>query len=421
MLKNILKKVVIVLLFISIVALPVFGFHFYDFGYDSQNKAWFSNWTTISRSVFQENALLTNRQLGGGTTVFLTFDEDDMGNVTEEDYDKVAGILKERLLAMGYSDTQTSVTEDTLLQIDFSEKNYVSATIASISTIGDWKLTGTSNTSIICDATMVEDAYVTTPMTGGYGVEVKFTEDGAKAFRSNVSSLATSGSYMCLMMDDQYIAFPSLQNSNVGETFNLTTYENYSDAAMLATVIKYGALPAELSIERTQALPADIGGGLFVGIVVAFSLILLCATVLLLVKGRTFGIFAVMALLSNIAIFFTAVANAYVMLNLLTLIFFAVFAVFATVLYYYALLKATKGGLPALKKANVKMIWTHAILLALSLILYITVTGPAIYVVRSLLLFTCANFILYFIFIVFGINTVSEGMQLKKEANESNQ
>ena len=58
MIKNILKYALIFLIFISVLIVPILGVWFGDFD---------------SPSIFDDNVLLTDRQLGGGSSVYLAF------------------------------------------------------------------------------------------------------------------------------------------------------------------------------------------------------------------------------------------------------------------------------------------------------------------------------------------------------------
>ncbi len=399
MTKKNIKFLFIALLFICIIAVPLFGVSFYE-----------------SPSIFHDNAILTNLKFGGGSSVYLSLDTEDEKIVTDENLQKTADILEVRFHDRGYNDAKTSVVDKTV-RLDIAQKSFVDSVVGSIATLGEWKFVGSDMNQTLCDASMVKDAYVSANPTGGYGITLVFTEKGKSEFFANTATFAASGANFYLMMDGQYAAMATISDSTVRDTFTFGAYE-YTSAASVASMIKNGQLPAQVKIEKTEALAPAIGTATQTVIFGACAVLFVVFLLLFFLKGKTAGIFPAFALIANLAVFLTAMANASYQLNFVTLITMVVCLALASVFYLFAVsgvgasLKATKtvsaSAMAKLNKFNVKAIWIHAIVLAISLICFLFVQGMVLYVARIALLFTCADFILYFLFVYFGIHTMAE-------------
>lgn len=397
--KKTLKLVFIALLLISIIAVPVIGVSFYD-----------------SPSIFDDNAILTNIKFGGGTTVYLSLDTVDPTLKTEDSLNKTAETLENRFIDRGYTDAKVSV-KDSTLRLDVSQKDYIDTLIASVCSLGQWSFVGSDSTTTLCNATMVKDAYVSANPNGGYSITLEFTKEGKSEFFANTSSYAASGASFYLMMDGSYAALATISDATVRDTFSFGQYE-YSSAASVASMIKHGELPANVKIEKIEALAPALSTTTLTVIYSVIALILVALIALMILIGKVNGAFAVSALISNIAIFLTAMANASYQLNFVTLSTMTVCLVLAGIFYIAALVTVKKNlsgtgsvsssAIKALNKVSLKGFWAHVIVLAIALICMMFTHGTILYIARIALLFTCADTILYFIFVYFGIRTLAE-------------
>ena len=396
--KNI-KFLFLAFLFVCIACVPVFGVSFYD-----------------SPSVFDDNAILTNIKFGGGTSVYLALDSQDEKVVTEENLNKTATILKKRFQDRGYNDATTSLVDKTI-RLNFAQKDYIDSLITSVASLGEWSFVGSDPSKPLCTASMVKDAYVSANADGGYSITLEFTKEGKGEFFANTASYAASGASFYLMMDGQYAAMANITDSTVRDTFTFGSYE-YTGAATLASMIKNGQLPSAVKIVKTEALAPELGTGVQVLIYGAVALILVALLAFFFLKGKIAGIFPAASLLSLIAVFLTAMANASYQLNFVTLITMTLCLIFAGFLNLFATTpvgnslkknNAVSGSaMKNLNKVTLKAVWAHAILLAISLVFMFFAHGMVLYAARIVLLFTCANAILYSIFVYFGIRTLAE-------------
>lgn len=399
MLKQILKIALLCLLLVAIVVVPLVGVTFYE-----------------SPGLLTGGELFANLKFGGGTSIYLGLaDGVDLTN-QEENIKKSAEILEERFHAMGFSDTVVKADKE-FVRIDLARKSFIDSTISEVCAVGDWSFVGSDLATAICNGSFVEDAGVTSNSDGSFGVTIHFTKDGAKNFSKNVSNYALKSSNFYLMMDGQLMAAATAPDAEEHETFTFGSFA-YDSAIMIATFMKHGALPSQMQIEKTEPLAPTMSKTALTAITVALAALLVILAALILVKGRLAGVFGVAALIANVAIFATAMLNSAFMLNFYTLAAMIVFAVIAAIIYIGALSPIgasykeknmiSASALIKMKKFNLKSIWIHAAIFAVALICLMFARGDFFYIVKAALTFSVSNFVLYFVFLVFGVNTLAE-------------
>lgn len=413
--KKTLKFVCIALLFVAIIAVPLLGVRFNNFGYNKDSKEWTSDWTTLVPSVFDENSVLTNMQFGGGSAVYLTYDSDDEKINTAENLEKGAKILEERFQGRGFSDAKAKV-EDGKIRVDFAQKTYIDSVIQSFGSMGDWSFVGSDMTKVLCDESYVKDASVVANAQGGYSVSIEFTKKGSEEFYANTASYAVSGSYFYLMLDGQMAAYANLTDSSVKETFTFGQYD-YENAAAIASFIKTGPLPEAIKVVNVTELEPTLGKGLLTAIYAVIAVLLLCFVAAFFFVGKKAGIFATFAFVADAAILLTAMLSSSFQLNFITLITMVVFMILAGLVLIGALRPIGQSikekafvSVPAvasLSKFNTRLIAVHAAVLFIALICFLFGKGNFMYVVRLSMLFSAANAAVYFLLFYFGIHSMA--------------
>lgn len=414
--KKTLKYALIALLFVAVVAIPLMGVRFHNFGYNKDSKEWTNDWTTLVPSVFDDNAILTNMQFGGGSAVYLQFDSEDEKITTEENLKKGAEILEDRFQNRGYTDAKAKV-EDGMIRVDFAQKTYIDSVIQSFGSIGEWSFVGSDMSKVLCDGSYVDGASVSANPQGGYSVTLEFTEKGAEEFFANTASYAVSGSYFYMMLDGSMAAYANITDASVRETFSFGQYD-YENAAALASYIDSGALPAGVKVVKINELAPTLGTSLLALIYAVVAAILAAGIVSFFINGKKAGIFATIALLADVAILLTAMLTSSYQLNFITLITMVVLLALAALYMTLALrpigtsLKdkaaVTAHAINDLNKYNFKSLMIHALVLIISLICFLFAKGNFMYIVRIAMLFSAANAAVYFIFFYFGIRTMAE-------------
>jgi len=414
--KKTLKYVLIALLFVAVVAVPLFGLRITNFGYNKDSKEWTGDWITLVPSLFDENSVLANMQFGGGSAVYLHYDAEDEKANSEENLKKGAEILESRFQDRGYTDAK-AVVEEGSIRLDFAQKTYIDSVIQSFGSIGDWSFVGSDMTKVLCDSSYVEGASVTANPLGGYSVTIEFTKKGAEEFYANTASYAVSGSYFYLMLDGGMAAYATVSDSSVKDTFSFGQYD-YENAAALASFIKSGPLPAAVKVVEVKEVEPTLGKALLTVITSAVAIVAIACIISFFVFGKKAGLFASLAFVADVAVFAIAMLTSSYQLNFITLITMCVVMILAAVLYVLPIrgigqsLKEKKfvsaPAVAALNKYNLRILLIHAAILFVSLICFLFVKGNFMYVVRIAMLFSAVNAAAYFIFFYFGIRTLAE-------------
>ncbi|MBP5289032.1 MAG: hypothetical protein J6Z79_04075 [Clostridia bacterium] len=458
MLKNRLKFAVVILILLCLVAAPVFGVSFYD-----------------SPSIFEENAFSTNRELGKGTSVFLKFaesedeaivEEEEPDSVpaetaetaetvestesepevttetetlkpassdsaaiklTDEEIDDAANALAERFKAIGYTDIVVEPAENDQIRVDIAQTSFIDSVMGEVAKKGEWGFYDPSQ-NVVCDATMVKEASIRTSQYG-YFIRLDFTEEGAEQFKTKCSPLATSSGSAYFEVDGSFISIVSFSDITFGDSFTFGSYGNYGfndygTAALYCAMINEGALPDSMEIASTEPLAPTTPQAVILGMIALFIVAFLVFTVLYVLQGRTVGLFAAGALLGDVGLMLVFMANKAFQVNIATVIVLFVAMILAGLLFLYAVRpcgKALKEGKTissalsgSVKKINIRALWIHAAIFALTIILWLTVQGTVVYVVRSVMIASLVNLGSYFLLFVFPAYTLSDVQQSKK-------
>ncbi len=414
--KKTLKYALIALLFVAVVAVPLLGVRFHNFGYNKDSKEWSNDWTTLVPSVFDDNSILTNMQFGGGSAVYLKYDSEDEKANTKENLEKGAEILEARFQDRGYTDAK-AIVEDGMIRLDFAQKTYIDSVIQSFGSIGEWSFVGSDMSKVLCDASYVKGASVSANAQGGYSVTLEFTEKGAEEFFANTASYAVSGSYFYLMLDGQMAAYANITDASVNETFSFGQYD-YENAAAIASFIDSGALPEAVKVVNVEEVEPTLGKAVLTVIAVIIAGLFAACVVAFFLFGKKAGIFATAALIADGAILLTSMLTSSFQLNFITLITMVVVMLLAAIYMALALrpigqsLKdkafVSAPAIAALDKINFRTIAIHAAVLLVSLICFLFAKGNFMYIVRICMLFSAANAAVYFLFFYFGIRILAD-------------
>ena len=88
-------------------------------------------------------------------------------------------------------------------------------------------------------------------------VQLQFTDEGAQKFA--VATSANVGKPIYIIFDDEVVSYPTVQTAITDGNAVINSIGTYEEAENLASTIKIGALPLELSELRSQVLGAKLG------------------------------------------------------------------------------------------------------------------------------------------------------------------
>lgn len=127
-----------------------------------------------------------------------------------------------------------------------------------------------------------------------YGVQLTFTDDGAKKFEEATSN--NVGNIIYIIYDGQVVSAPRVQTTISGGTASITNMESFESADTLATFVRIGSIPLTLKEVSSNIVGAQLGKdairtSLYAAIL---GLILLC--IFMIVVYKIPGVVATFAL-----------------------------------------------------------------------------------------------------------------------------
>ena len=151
----------------------------------------------------------------------------------------------------------------------------------------------------------VSDASATTSQQS-IGYEVAFRLDSVGAQRFATITRNNVGKPFAIILDGEVISAPVINSPITGGSGVITGNFDSKEATELATLLRAGALPAKLTVLEEQTVGPDLGAdSIRAGTIAAIVGTIALALFMIATYGR-FGVFAVVALVVNIALIFGA-------------------------------------------------------------------------------------------------------------------
>lgn len=214
---------------------------------------------------------------GGVSITYQTVEE----NPTAEEMSDT--VYKLQLKAQSYS-TESAVYQEgnNRINIDIPGATDANAILEELGKPGTLQFCD-SNGEVLLTGNDVKNA--TAGMTDENGtkkyiIELTFTDEGAKKFES--ATEANVGKPLYIIYNDNVISYPTVQEKISGGQASITGLTDYDEATRIASTIRIGALPVELTELRSNVIGATLGqeaistslkaGAIGVGLVMLFMI-----------------------------------------------------------------------------------------------------------------------------------------------------
>ncbi len=386
-----------------------------------------------------ENA--ENAESGTGTNNVII----NTKEYTKEDYEKAAASIETRLKTIGYNDTVALATDDGQVRVDTSMKSQAELDsmymVSSTYTMdyspvfgfyqqGSWSIKSSAGNTL-CDASMIKNAEITSS-SYGYFIRLNFTEEGAKQFEENCTPLATTSQSAKLSINGIDLVDVPLSNVKFGKTFTINAGTengiqygfNTQYATWILSYMRSEALPATMEVVSVETLAPSLPQGVILGVGILFAVTFLACAILLIAQGRMAGLFAAGALLGDVAAMLIFMVNKAFQVNLGTVIALYVCMLLAGIFFLFTVrpcgkvLKNKQSIRPVLsgpvKKMNIRCLWIHAIIFAVSLALVMLLRGSVVYIAYAVMVASVVNFVSYFALFLFPAYTLAGAQSDKK-------
>ena len=135
---------------------------------------------------------------------------------------------------------------------------------------------------------------------GGFQINFGFDNRGARRFadytRNNI------GATFAIVLDGQYISAPTIQTAIVQGSGRITGSFSAQEATEVSTLIRSGALPAELATLEQRSVGADLGADSVRAGTIALIIGFIGVIIYMVISYGRFGVYADIALVANVVL-----------------------------------------------------------------------------------------------------------------------
>lgn len=255
----------------------------------------------------------------------------DGADPTNEELDGAAEVMRQRLVAQGINDysVYSDYNSDRIVvQFPWAEDEETFDPETAISELGataqlqfiegtDTDEEGNPTGEVILDGSMVESAqaaYVATDSQGSnyqWVVQLDLNEDGAAAFSTATSELASSNGQIAIWMDDQMISAPTVEEAITNGQAMISGDFDSETATTLANQINGGSLPFSLETASYSTIDPTMGEGARDAMILAAVIAFVLICIFMLAVYRLPGVVAVIALMGQVALMIAALTGFF--------------------------------------------------------------------------------------------------------------
>jgi protein-export membrane protein SecD len=141
---------------------------------------------------------------------------------------------------------------------------------------------------------------------GGFQINFQFDNRGARRFSDYTTEHV--GELFAIVLDNEIISYPRIQTPITGGSGRITGNFAPEEAQRIATLIRSGALPAELKTLDQRTVGPDLGADSVRAGAMASAIAFGLVVIFMLVTYGRFGVYANIALIANLILIFGALS-----------------------------------------------------------------------------------------------------------------
>lgn len=214
----------------------------------------------------------------GGVAVVFEVQTDATGKELNELMVQTIEVISRRVNAMGLTEPNITRQGETDIRIELPGVSNAQEALAIVGKTaqlefrlvddGAFALSGMTtdmfDSSFVVGGDNVETAQLSQSQQGGHGVSVEFNKEGAVAFAKGTEeafniSQGHSTRQIAIVLDGEVISAPVPSTIIADGKAQITGSFTFEEASLLASLIRGGALPAELKEVQTQVIGATLG------------------------------------------------------------------------------------------------------------------------------------------------------------------
>ena len=257
---------------------------------------------------------------GGIYTVFYADDAGYSASEFKALLEGTASVLRTRLTEQGYTEANVSLQGTNYIRVEIPDVTDPQEVIDLIGTPAHLKFVDPYGNTIIEGKDVSDVGIALNSEDNQYIVAFELTGEASDKFAEATEKYV--GSSISILLDDEVISAPTVQEKITGGSVsitlgsNLSMQESYEQAHSLATLIMSGALPLDIEESETRAISATLGEDAISKAFIAGIIGLAIIFVFMIVMYRLPGLMADLALCIYVLIVFYALAEFQIQLTL---------------------------------------------------------------------------------------------------------
>ena len=294
--KSVIKLAAILVIIAGLLFVALYGIDFTD--------------TARIPGVLDPDGVVQGLDLKGGSVIVFEAQEK---SPTDEQMDTVAGMMRTRLDALGYSEAVVTRQGAKKVRIEIPSISNPEEAADTLGATAQLKFVDAEGKEVLTGSEVSEMG------NAEHYVSLQLTSEGTKKFSEatgRISKLPEGQNIIAIMMDQTVISAPRVQTQITDDSCIITGDFDAESAKALAANIKSGQLPFSLMQTELRAISATLGDTALQTSLTAGLIGVILVLLFMLIMYRLPGLMADFALVSYISIVGIILANLHVNLTL---------------------------------------------------------------------------------------------------------
>lgn len=304
--KSVIKLAAILVIIAGLLFVALYGIDFTD--------------TARIPGVLDPDGVVQGLDLKGGSVIVFEAQEK---SPTDEQMDTVAGMMRTRLDALGYSEAVVTRQGAKKVRIEIPSISNPEEAADTLGATAQLKFVDAEGKEVLTGSDVksasAEFGKVSEMGNAEHYVSLQLTSEGTKKFSEatgRISKLPEGQNIIAIMMDQTVISAPRVQTQITDDSCIITGDFDAESAKALAANIKSGQLPFSLMQTELRAISATLGDTALQTSLTAGLIGVILVLLFMLIMYRLPGLMADFALVAYISIVGIILANLHVNLTL---------------------------------------------------------------------------------------------------------
>lgn len=240
--------------------------------------------------------------LQGGVSVTLQAEPEEGQAVTDDDMQNLCDIMTKRVDEFGVAEPLIQIEGSDRIIVELAGLDDIQQAVEMLGTTAKLEFRD-PNGNVILDGTDLKNAFVSqNSQTSGYEVALEFTPEGKEAFADATSKFI--GQIIYIVLDDEVISDPVVQTAITDGNAVITHIGDYDECAQLASLLRGGALPVDVSVIEERVVGPELGADSLHKSYIAIIYGVVAVFLFMIVYYRLPGVITCVSLLLYAAILF---------------------------------------------------------------------------------------------------------------------